>query len=207
MVAQTKIPQQELEVFRFLEDINLVVDVGARTDIDYLTIKPEATYHLFEPDAEFFAELKTLVGDRKNVYLNECGLGDIEGFMGYDETIQAFLGGEARIKNVDKMLSIKTLDSYVLEKGIKAIDFLKIDVEGYDFKVLLGAKSIIPSCRYIQYEHWDDKGEYHDLLGPYFDMEYIGYRNVLCVNKKIVSPQKRLAIKKFLMDGGFEQLV
>ena len=77
-MEHTLIPTEELEVFKALKNIKVVFDVGARVDIDYLNIFPKATHHLFEPNPEFFKELKEKVGDRKNVYLNYYGLGDKE---------------------------------------------------------------------------------------------------------------------------------
>ncbi|CAN5721232.1 hypothetical protein BH10BAC3_BH10BAC3_33890 [soil metagenome] len=38
---------------------------------------------------------------------------------------------------------VTTLDSYCAEKEIERIDFLKIDCEGFDYKVLLGAKELL----------------------------------------------------------------
>ena len=57
-MEHTLIPTEELEVFKALKNIKVVFDVGARVDIDYLNIFPKATHHLFEPNPEFFKELK-----------------------------------------------------------------------------------------------------------------------------------------------------
>ncbi len=178
-VIQTKIPQTELEIFSKLKDIKVVFDVGARTDTDYFDIFPEAEYHLFEPNSEFFEELKAKVGDRKNVYLNNFGLGDKEGEISYNPVLQAFSEGEAWRGDGPSLL-VKTLDWYVKEHNIQRIDFLKIDAEGYDYKVLLGGTEAVKLCRYIQYEHWNNLQKFHDLLNYDFWMKYIGYRNVLC---------------------------
>ena len=121
------------------------------------------------------------MGDRKNVFLNNYGLGDIEGEFGYNNGNQAFNNGEASKQNDDQVLPIKTLDWYVKENNIKQIDFLKIDTEGYDFKVLLGGKEAIKLCRYIQFEHWSDKWEFYTLLNADFWMRDIGGRNILCL--------------------------
>ncbi|UCE06674.1 MAG: FkbM family methyltransferase [bacterium] len=36
-----------------------------------------------------------------------------------------------------------TLDEYVEDKDIKQIDFIKLDVDGYEYKFLLGAKEVL----------------------------------------------------------------
>lgn len=206
----TPIPPAELEVFDKLKDIQMVFDVGARADVDYLRLKPDIELHAFEPAPPFFKELveavdKT-VGSGK-IYLNNFGLGDVEGTFFYDINRQAFFEGECPVVVKSVEYVVKTLDWYIQECDIKRIDFLKIDVEGYDFKVLLGGKKAIPLCKYIQYEHWDNKKQYHDLLEEDFDMEYIGYRNVLCMNKKLVSESDRQELKDFIRERKMKDLV
>lgn len=205
-MAHSVIPKEELEVFKALPEMKVVFDVGARTDTDYFEIHPEAEYHLFEPNPDFFIDLRIKVGDRKNVYLNNYGLGEVEGVFGYQNDIQAFTGGEAYGGIGNQILPIKTLDWYVKENKIEQIDFLKIDAEGYEYRVLLGGKSIIPKCKYIQYEHWNNKQEFHDLLESNFDMEYIGFRNVLCMNKELVDEKTRQNLKDFFKERKFSEL-
>src|SRR3990167_1821856 len=132
MSEHTEIPETELNEFKLLKDIEVVFDVGARADVDYLEILPNAEFHLFEPNLEFFQQLKERVGERKNVYLNNYGLGNVEGIFSYENGIQAFEQGEANFKGTDRSLPIKTLDWYIKEHNVKKIDFLKIDTEGYD---------------------------------------------------------------------------
>mgnify|MGYP001566357332 FL=1 len=153
----------------------MIFDVGARVDIDYIELRPKAEFHLFEPNPVFFEELKAKVGKQKNVFLNNCGLGDKDEELPYDPSTQSFL-----LPVTNPKLPIKTLDWYIKKNNIKQIDFLKIDTEGYDYKVLLGGTEAIKLCRYIQYEHWDNKWQFHDLLNNDFWMKYIGGRNVLC---------------------------
>ena len=69
------------------------------------------------------------------------------------------------------------------EHKIEQIDFLKIDTEGFDYKVLQGAGEVIKKCRYIQYEHWNDRLCFHDILDSSFIICYIGGRNVLCIRR------------------------
>lgn len=203
---QTKIPTAELEVFRYLKDIWVVVDVGARTDTDYLEIKPHITCHLFEPHPDFFVVLKDKVGANHNVHLNNYGLGDEDGVFAYNEGIQAMTGGEAWGGTSELKFPVKTLDGYVKEKNITRVDFLKIDCEGYDYKVLLGGKEALVNTRYLQYEHWSDKEQYHPLLEKDFEMHYIGYRNVLCINRTLVSEADRIELVRFLEEGKFSEL-
>lgn len=176
--------EAELNVFKSLKNVKVVFDVGAREDIEYLKLKPKAEYHLFEPNPEFFDKLKAKVGDRKNVHLNNFGLGDEEVIIPYSVNQQAFEGGECNLEGgTSFILPIKTLNSYIEDNNITRIDFLKIDTEGYDFKVLQGGSKAVEMARYIQYEYWDKPQQFH-ILEDRFDMEYIGYRNVICRRRK-----------------------
>jgi FkbM family methyltransferase len=177
-MSHTAIPDDELKVFASLTKMRVVFDVGSRDDVDYLIIKPNIKLHIFEPNPVFLDELKTnLKGRDKNVTINEYGLGNREGRFAYSA------GSETFTKPDEKGILVRRLDDYVEEKGIKYIDFLKIDTEGWDYKVLEGASKTIPLCRYIQYEHWDNDADFHRLLSGRFDMYYIGGRSTICVRK------------------------
>lgn len=208
MNNHTNIPAAELEVFKKLPKLKVIFDVGARADSDYLELRPKAEIHLFEPNKEFFAELK--INSKGKAKLNNYGLGDIKDEAIYNPGLQAFDKGEAWNLNgatcLLPPLQIETLDWYVKENNIDHIDFLKIDTEGYDYKVLIGGRSILPKTRFIQYEHWNNLEEFHDLLEPLFKLEYIGYRNVLCMNKKLVSWYTRNKLSKFIKENKYAEL-
>lgn len=178
MIECDRMPQWELDIVRKLPDIQVVFDVGARIDTAYLGIFPNAEFHLFEPCPDFFEELELKVGKNPKVHLNNFGLDEKEGELPYDPRIQSF-----RDYSIYPKLPLSTLDKYVSEREIQRIDFLKVDTEGLDYRVLLGGRNTIKRCRYIEYEHWDDRMVFHKLLEDEFIMCYIGERNVLCIRK------------------------
>lgn len=182
----------ELKVFDSLKDIHVVFDVGARMEmdsstvpciVDYLELKPDATYHLFEPNKEFASKLREAIPGKENVTLNEFGLGDKEGYFLYNTGVQGFSGGDGYAGPDGEMLYVNTIPNYCKSKGIDKIDFLKIDTEGFDYRVIVGAKPMWDKIHYIQYEEWDVPEKFYELLEEHFDMEEIGFRNVLCTNK------------------------
>jgi FkbM family methyltransferase len=61
-------------------------------------------------------------------------------------------------KNFFTRINIKTitLNDYLRKNGIKSINFLKIDTEGYEYKVLLGLKKYISKVHLIMFEHHYD---------------------------------------------------
>lgn len=105
--------------------------------------------YAFEPDSKTYQKL------RKNIELNDFN-GIIESF---DMAISEKSGKkifhvisqkssawgttipEAREKAIES-LSVKTvtLDEFVSEKGIKEIDFMKVDIEGGEFELMEGGK-------------------------------------------------------------------
>ena len=181
-ITHTAIPEEELEVFASLKNVRVVFDVGTRDDVDYLLIKPKIKLHCFEPNPIFFEQLKNNVGNRKNVYLNNWGAGDIEGEYFYDDVAQMirYDGNDKCI--FSRKVLVKRLDKYIKDNNIKKIDFLKIDVEGYEYKALLGMKDYLKICRYIQLEgNNDDTKRLLDQNG--FTYYYIGYSNSIAVRK------------------------
>ena len=50
-----------------------------------------------------------------------------------------------------------TVDSFCSERGVKQIDVLKIDTEGFDFEVLIGARSMLAqqAIKFISFEFND----------------------------------------------------
>jgi FkbM family methyltransferase len=175
--------QEELNRFKALKDIQVVFDIGTRTSLDYLAIRPDAEYHLFEPWPLFSEWLIEATKDKPNVIVNRFGLSDKEDTLTYDINRQAFIGGESPASKEGMQLNLQTLDWYVDTFNITRIDYLKIDAEGYDYKILKGGAKAIKLAKYIQYEYWDDPEEFKLLLGNDFNMEDIGLRNVLCTRK------------------------
>ena len=49
-----------------------------------------------------------------------------------------------------------TLNKFIKENNIKNIDVLKIDTEGYEYKVLNGTKEQLNKVKYIYFEHHFD---------------------------------------------------
>ena len=127
-------------------------------------IYSEGTIHCFDPNSAFREDLKKL---GKNVKIHNFALGDkVEKrkilFNDLDLTTSLSEINKhsiyLKVKNLiinkpqEKKLheiNINTLENFCVENNIREIDLLKIDVEGYELKVLLGAKSIIKNVKFI----------------------------------------------------------
>jgi FkbM family methyltransferase len=130
-----------------------VFDVGANIGY-YATLFAQLAgekgrVHAFEPAPSTHAQLAANVGRNglKNVALNQAAVSDAAGEMNLylnRESALASLGQTGRGKTVGTAsVRVVTLDDYARERNIAAIDFLKIDVEGYEPKVLAGARELL----------------------------------------------------------------
>lgn len=184
-MSQTPIPASELRVFENLPDIRVVFDVGARTDVDYLRLKPDIELHAFEPKPEYYKELKERVGDNPRVRVNGFGLGEYDALLAYNTSTESVDGSNSWRGESDIKVEVKTLDEYVKTNGITRIDFLKMDTEGNELKILLGGWKAVQMCRFIQYETWNEPHNtfIHRALYPDFKIYHIGHRNMFCVKR------------------------
>lgn len=138
---------------KYLKNGDTVFDVGANVG-DWtktvLGIIPDAAIHSFEPCLGTFSTLKEN-NFPANVILNNFGLGSKNEekdfyITGEDSTVNSlYLRNDILDKNNcrKETISLKSLDNYCAEKNVDRIDFLKIDVEGNEFEVLLGAKRLL----------------------------------------------------------------
>lgn len=137
------------------------IDVGANvgTYSRRLLEETEAVVLAFEPLPLAFDELKSLSLEYPDrLFPINKGLGDAEAVLNlrFGESNIALASFEpsamniayvARFNNKIVECQITSLDNFAKEGGItfdfSAIDLLKIDTEGYEYKVLLGASSLI----------------------------------------------------------------
>lgn len=186
-MTQTAIPQEELAIFSQLPDLQVVFDVGAREDLEMFKLRPEVTYHCFEPNPVFAAKLQ----GHHNVIVNQFGLSDVhEDNVTYYDNVQSFIKHPTLpSEEVGNKANLCTLDEYA--KDIPRIDFIKIDTEGMDYRVLLGGKETIKRVRFIQFEYWDGVRKFVDLLGAEFIMYLMiepVLREVIFKNVTNISP-------------------
>lgn len=123
----------------------------------------EMQIHAFEPSLQTFSILKDNVGLLNNVTLINKGCSNTICSMPlYADTNTSGIASvyNRRLDHFSIQTSIIgnanfiTVDSYCKDNNIPHIDFMKIDVEGHEFKVLEGAKEMINSraIDYIQFE-------------------------------------------------------
>ena len=135
----------------------VAVDIGAHVGLWSMWIARDFdTVHAFEP-APPHAEIFPWNVDMEHVRLHRCALGRADGTV--DITVPERQTGGAYVETgsgnpgtryndgggykVYRALPRRTLDSFRLP----LIDFIKIDVEGYELAVLEGARQTLLHCR------------------------------------------------------------
>lgn len=170
--------ESELLGFRQIsQELDVVFDVGARGNLEFLSIRPEAQYHMFEPIIGFANLMKEQTKDKSNVKVNQIGLSDsVQKGAVFYSNVQSFEPHPWLQSNDDgERFDLNTVDEYCKENSIDRIDFLKIDAEGFDYKVLLGAKNMLKNnkIKYIQFEYWEGVRKFYELLKEQYSMEFI----------------------------------
>ena len=164
---------------KILIGLNLkkVIDIGAHKGEflkNIISIKKKIKIYSFEPQSKIFKGLKSNFKNKKNIFIYNLAISNISKnkklniniktststFSDYNEesywkkTKDFLLTGfnNSSIINSEIVQSI-TLDNFCKKKIIKNIDLLKIDTEGHEFEVLLGAKNLLKKdIRYILIE-------------------------------------------------------
>ena len=130
-------------------------DVGAnvgQTVAALLETFAQPRIYAFEPSPATFKALAATHGDNDCICLENIALGEQDGVLPFhvtkacnlnDSILEPRWQAHAQIVPVQ----VKSLDRYCQDREIEAIDYLKIDVQGYDLAVLRGARRLLRDHR------------------------------------------------------------
>jgi len=145
----------------------VIFDVGAnkgQSITRYKKLFQNPTIHSFEPNIDEVNILRQKYINDKNLHLNSVAVGDKKGNLEFNiyanskhSSFRNLIPNTTWIKKRSKILKVDdknyttkkvnakiiTLDDYVDEKNLKNIDILKIDTQGFEDKVLLGAQNLL----------------------------------------------------------------
>jgi FkbM family methyltransferase len=183
-------------------------DVGAHMGLYTLglsrAVGASGQIHSFEPNPDSFKRLAEHVSTNRctNVTLNRTAVGEHRG----QKTLLApkyFNTGGATLLQMQLPSSWKaqsmevqviSLDEYCSKMEIRRLDFMKIDVQGYEPFVLLGAESAIRSfrpriliecdSRFLGQAGWSTERLFHLLKTFHYELFQLGRRKMV----KITSP-------------------
>lgn len=147
-----------LKLTPFFNENPVIFDVGSNkgsfTDVMLEEFAEECKLYLFEPTLKLLSFTEIKYEYKKNItYVNEA-LYRFSGMMDFyyfenenNELSSLFDGGEdwKGLPKKTKPVKLNTVDEYCSRNGIDYIDCLKIDCEGVDADVLIGAKNMLAS--------------------------------------------------------------
>jgi FkbM family methyltransferase len=141
----------------------VVYDIGAATGVyteALAKVASVAQVVAFEPLAESFRALEEHVGGRPNVRCFNLALGDAQSrlklhrsawsntssFLPTGELIKAEFPLAAHLDGVEEV-AVARLDDVVAEHGLRLPDLVKIDVQGFEDRVVRGAQKTLRAAR------------------------------------------------------------
>jgi FkbM family methyltransferase len=140
-----------------------VVDCGAAEGLfTWYAANLGASVHAFEPDSGFASSMRKSFDHIPNVEVHRCALGHRPGQARLSQN-EIFSRLSADGSGV--LVDVRTLDQALDQQPVS---FIKADVEGHEFRVLLGAESIIrrnqPRIAVTMYHPQNNVAEIADFL-------------------------------------------
>jgi FkbM family methyltransferase len=175
---------------RFLKEvgngIKSFVDVGANRGEwteQLLRLAPGAKGVLYEPGREALEILRLRFANNSLLTIRPLGCSDKDANLlfnevpGAGETSTFVLGASPSCDGLAK-IEVRRLDRDLIELGVETVDLLKIDAEGFDYRVLVGAGRLIEQQRIglLQFEYntsWANEGS--TLLAALSYLKRSGY--------------------------------
>lgn len=177
----------------------VIFDVGAHHGETISLVKKNfkiKSIHSFEASPENYKILFKKFQNINNIFINNLGLGKKKKKSFINQTIESSSSTINKInirskylkrkknllsffskKNFSNKIAIDltTADNYIKINKIKNIDLFKIDTEGYEYLILLGAKKSLSKIKLLYFEHhYDDMiiknykfSDVHNLLTQY----------------------------------------
>jgi FkbM family methyltransferase len=167
-------------VLRLVEPHWTILDVGANIGFWSIplahALKESGRLHCFEPVPSNFRLLTANVKGNcvsATVHVHQVGLSDRSGtvpislredFVGGSETGNAAIvidGNDSRFQCVQ--VEVRPLDTLVDSLALNRLDFMKVDIEGHEYKFLAGAAQAIARFRPILFMEIND--QYYERQG------------------------------------------
>lgn len=181
-IAQDKHPY-ELEMlesmYAQIQDGVTIIDVGANVGNHtlYLAAVRNCQVIAFEPNKALCGAIQSSIkinGFEKKIRLNQLAVGSKKGYGKLANLDENNLGAQSveLVSEEESEFEITTLDSFEWKEAVSAI---KIDVEGMEYDVLLGAKQLITAQKpklYVECQYIENYEKVEQLL------EELGYLTV-----------------------------
>ena len=145
---------------------HIYFDVGANKGQSirrFKKINSQSSIHSFEPTPELYKKLVQNFNTDKSIKINNLGVADLKSKLNFHtykySSINSFVpvdrnskfsksrilaakSNEKGFENIVK-IDVTNIDSYCEENNISEIDFIKIDTQGFERKILLGMEKML----------------------------------------------------------------
>ncbi len=156
-------------VLKYVKPGDVVIDIGGNIGQTALQAATKVTQKgkviSFEPYPDTYRKFKnnlSLNPTISNVELVDYGLGDKPGSFDMFQACNTNSGANRISPNSgnmlegEEMIKVITLDSFIDSNRLNKIDLIKLDVEGFEMKVLRGAEETISNYRPVLFIEVDD---------------------------------------------------
>ena len=148
---------------KFLVLFDIGANVGEYSQMLSLTFGANANIHSFEPSKKTFEAFVETTKGIASITPNNLAIGEQDGELilfsndersGLSSVYQRRLDHIGISMEQSEKIMITTIDAYCQKQNINKIHFMKLDIEGHEFKALLGAKQMIENghIQAIQFE-------------------------------------------------------
>jgi FkbM family methyltransferase len=150
-------PRTMATVRRLVSPGDVVIDVGANAGYYTLVLAQlvgrQGSVIAFEPTEWAFEKLNGNLGlnEFANVRLERVALSDAPAQREVSSTEAAFKASwpltGIQHERPTEVVAFVTLDDYVAQAGLQSVDFVKVDVDGYELRVIRGATATLRRFR------------------------------------------------------------
>lgn len=146
----------------------VIIDGGAHRGGSveaFSNFAPQAKFHCFEPDPLLAQELTGAFSGKANIRVVMAALGEVKGRATFNinasrPTNSLLSPGDALQPDLQSLcqlveqveVDIFTIDGYCEEQALEQVDIIKLDLQGYDYKALLGARAALKGARVVLIE-------------------------------------------------------
>ena len=157
-----------------------------------------AKVYSFEMDAKNYSNCVE-VAEKYNFVIENFGLSNKKFESFYSE---GGVGSSRQDFDTGKKANFIDLDTYVIEKNLPRVDYIKLDIEGAELDMLHGAAKTISRCKpkmaISAYHRWDDLwtlAEYIKSIRPDYKFMFRHYQ--IDGKDYFLNDEQRLVVSKF----------
>ncbi|OUL29115.1 FkbM family methyltransferase [Nostoc sp. 106C] len=174
-------------------NITTIIDIGANVGqfaISINAVLPKAQIYSFEPIPDCFNKLKASMSGKKNFTAFNLGIGDRAGDLVFQHNSYSQSSSFLQITHLHKTAFPETSDSHSINVKIEKLDevaekllltdslLIKIDVQGYEDKVLNGGEATIKRAKIIIIETsftnlYEDQPLFEDIYSKLKDWDFV----------------------------------